>query len=269
MSRRADDAPRREIKMYDPDDAVIIGYDTKDGPEHDLYDGRSNSAPVLDVDVEFTVEHGILEPIACRRDGDRILVVFGRGRTKQLRAANKIRIAKKLEPWLLPVQIVKGDSTKMKAIKVGENYHRREIDPITRAETAYELSQCMPEERAAVQMGLSVQQLRNSIKLLDLSPTASKAVVAGNLSATAAMQFTGLSHESQDAKIAKLGAKPKVREAKAAAIDGPVRDTPTAKIRNLIEAIDGATLALHSTTSLEFKEMYLEFLKTAREILCR
>jgi len=34
MNNRADDAPRKEVKMYDPKVVVIIGLDTEDGPSH-------------------------------------------------------------------------------------------------------------------------------------------------------------------------------------------------------------------------------------------
>jgi ParB family transcriptional regulator, chromosome partitioning protein len=222
-SNRADDAPRKEVKMYDPDVVVIIGYDTKDGPSHPQFDAESNAAPVVEADVLFTYEHGIIQPISGKRDGKRVLVVAGRGRTRQLREANKRRIKDGLKPWFLPVQIVLGDAAKMLAIKHGENSHRRELNPLARARDAYDLLQQMPEGKAAVVMGLGLNQFRNTLKLLSLAPAVAKVVMTGGLSATAATEMSELSEEEQTAKLAELlegavsngGAKPTVRDVKA------------------------------------------------------
>lgn len=220
-NNRADDAPRKEVKMYDPNVVVIIGLDTNDGPSHPLFDGESNAAPLIEADVLFTYENGVLQPISCKRDGKRLLVVFGRGRTRQLREANKRRIADGLEPWFLPVQIVMGDAAKMLILKHGENSHRRELNPLARARDAYELLQQMPEAKAATTLGLGLQQFRSVIKLLDLAPAVAKAVSKGELSASAAAELTGLSEVEQTEKLAELtvslptGKKPTIRDVKA------------------------------------------------------
>jgi len=217
-NNRADDAPRKEVKMYDPNAVVIIGLDTDDGPSHPLFDGESNEAPLLEADVLFTYEHGVLQPVSCKRDGKSLLVVYGRGRTRQLREANKRRIANGLSPWFLPVQIVKGDALKMLALKHGENSHRRELNPMARARAAYDLSQQMPEEKAAIVMGLGLAQFRNVIKLLDVAPAVAKAVTKGELSASAATELAQLSEVEQTAKLVELssnGAKPTIRDVKA------------------------------------------------------
>lgn len=262
-SNRADDAPRKEVKMYDPNVAVIIGYDTEDGPSHPLYDGASNKAPLNEADILFTYEHGILQPVSCKRDGDRLLVVFGRGRTRQLREANKRRIKDGLAPWFLPVQIVKGDEAKLRSIKIGENNHRRVIDPMQRAREAYELSQQMPEERAAIQMGLGVPQFRNILKLLDIAPAVADAVTRGELSATAATELSVLSEADQLAKLAEFttyengvartgdtnGAhvdsgrikKPSTRDVRAKVREAQgktVTETPAQKIKHALDALD-------------------------------
>jgi len=219
-NNRADSAPRQEVKMYAPEDVVIIGLDTEDGPSHPLYDGESNAAPLIEADVEFTKEHGILQAVCCKRDGDRLLVVYGRGRTRQLREANKRRKAEGQEPWFLPVKIIRGDESKLLALKHGENSHRRAINPLARAREAYDLAQQMPEAKAAVILGLGINQFRNVVKLLDLAPAVAKAVSKGEISATAAVDLTGLSEVEQTEKLAELlkasgGEKPTIRDVKA------------------------------------------------------
>ena len=257
-SNRADDAPRKEVKMYDPTVAVIIGYDTDDGPSHPLFDGASNMTPLNEADIMFTYDHGILQPISCRRDGDRLLVVFGRGRTRLLREANIRRIRDGLAPWFLPVQIVKGDETKMRILKIGENNHRRVIDPMQRARDAYELSQQMPEEKAATSMGLGVPQFRNILKLLDVAPAVADAVTRGELSATAATELSTLSESDQVAQLAALtstvvegdgadavngsnGKKPSTRDVRARVREAQGKtaiETPAQKIKHALDALD-------------------------------
>lgn len=250
-SNRADDAPRKEVKMYDPSTVVIIGLDTEDGPSHTLYDGESNETPLVEADVQFTYEHGVIQPVSCKRDGKRLLVVFGRGRTRQLREANKRRIANGLTPWFLPVQIVLGDAVKMLALKHGENSHRRDQNPLARARAAYDLAQQMPEEKAAVVLGLGLAQFRNVIKLLDLAPAVAKAVTKGELSASAAVKLTGLSEVEQTAKLAELstgGTKPTIRDVQAKVREAngkaPV-ESPAQRMKRALEQIakldDGAT----------------------------
>lgn len=218
VSKRADKAPRRDIKMYDPKTVVIIGLDTEDGPSHPQYDAKSNAAPVIESDVLFTMEHGVLQAVACKRDGDRLIVVYGRGRTRQLREANARLVAEGRTAWLLPVVIVLGDEIKMLALKHGENAHRREIDPLDRAKDAYDLSQKMPERQAAIIMGLGIDQFRDTIKLLNLAPAAAAAVSRGAVSASAAVELTSLSEAEQTAQLETLmagGAKPTIRDVKA------------------------------------------------------
>jgi ParB-like chromosome segregation protein Spo0J len=250
-NNRADDAPRKEVKMYDPSVVVIIGLDTDDGPSHTLFDGESNETPLVEADVLFTYEHGVLQPVSCKRDGKRLLVVFGRGRTRQLREANKRRQANGLEPWFLPVQIVLGDAVKMLALKHGENSHRRDQNPLARARAAYDLSQQMPEEKAAIILGLGLAQFRNVIKLLDLAPAVAKAVTKGELSASAAMELTSLSEADQTTKLAEMataGTKPTTRDVKAKVREAngkaPV-ELPAQRMKRALEQIakldDGAT----------------------------
>jgi len=245
---RADSAPRKEIKMYDPKVLVIIGYDTDDGPSHPLCDKESNDAKLVEADVKFTMKHGVIQPISCKRDGDRLLVVFGRGRTRLLREANERLMADGGKPWLMPVQIVLGDETKMLALKHGENSHRREINPMARAREALELSQKMPEQEAADTLGLGLHQFRNVLKLNNLGPVATKALLKGEIKETGAVHMAGLSEADQETKIAELlaeaatngGKKPTVRDVQAkvreAAGKAPI-ETPAQRIKRSLDQI--------------------------------
>jgi ParB-like chromosome segregation protein Spo0J len=242
-NNRADSAPRQEVKMYDPNEVVIIGIDTDDGPSHWGHDEESNKAPLLEADVLFTYEQGIIQNVLGKRDGDKIVIVAGRGRTRQLREANKRRVADAQNPWFLPVKIVQGDSRKMLVLKHGENSHRREQSPFVRAQQAYELSQQFPEDQAATIMGLGLVQFRSVLKLLDVGPAVKKAVMQGDLKPTAAIELAALSEADQTTQLAAImataavtGGKPTTRDVKAKVREAngkaPI-ETPAGRIKKV------------------------------------
>ncbi len=241
MSKRADSAPRQDIKMYDPTEVLIIGIDTSDGPSHWGYDGDSNKESLLEATVLFTMEYGVIQPVLGRRDGEKIVIVAGRGRTRHLREANVRRAADGLPPWPLPVRIVKGDEKRMRILKTAENSHRRDQNPMARARQAYELSQLMPEAEAATAMGLGVPQFKAVIKFLDLAPEVVKVVEKGGLKPTAAMELVSLSEADQTARLAEImassnGKKVTARQVKAkihAAAGEDPPETPSTRIKKV------------------------------------
>lgn len=250
QNKRADNAPRQELKMYNPDEVIIIGVDTKDGPNHWGYDEESNKTPLVEADVRFTYERGIIQNVLARRDGDRLIIVAGRGRTRQLREANKRRIADGLDPWFLPVRIVRGDEREMRALKHGENSHRREQTPFATAQRALELSQHFPEDKAADIMGLGVAQFRNVLKLLDVGADVKKAVQQGKLGQTAAIELAALPEAQQSEQLAALlaateasgsGGKIKARDVKAKVREAqgkPAMETPSHRIKKVLGILD-------------------------------
>ena len=247
-NNRADSAPRQEVKMYDPNEVVIIGVDTDDGHAHWGYDEDSNKTALLEADVLFTYENGIIQNVLGRRDGDKVVIVAGRGRTRQLREANKRRVADGLPPWWLPVKIVQGDSRKMLVLKHGENSHRRDQSPFVRAQQAYELSQQFPEDQAATIMGLGLYQFRDVLKLLDVGPAVKKAVQQGDLMPTAAIELAALSEVDQATQLASImataavnGHKPTTRDVKAKIREARGKaplETPATRIKKVTGILD-------------------------------
>jgi ParB-like chromosome segregation protein Spo0J len=247
-NKRADSAPRQEVKMYDPNKVIIIGIDTDDGPEHWGYDEESNKNPLLEADVVFTYENGIIQNVLGRRDGDNVVIVAGRGRTRQLREANTRRGADGHPVWYLPVRIVKGDARKMLALKHGENSHRREQSPFMRAQQAYELAQQFPEDQAATIMGLGLVQFRSILKLLDVGPAVKKAVMQGDLKPTAAIELAALPEAAQAEQLAAImataatsGGKPTTRDVKAKVREASGKaplETPATRIKKVVGILD-------------------------------
>ena len=244
-NKRADNAPRQETKGYDPNKVTIIGIDTPADPSHWGYDQESNDTDLLEADILFTYANGIIQAPLARRDGDSIIIVAGRGRTRLLREANKRRVSDGLTPWLLYVQIVKGDHKKMVLYKIGENSHRRDQGPLARTRQAEELSRQYPEEEAATIMGLGLKQFKTILKRLDWAPQVQKAVQQGNLLPSAADGLSGLSQADQTARLTEVmanasasGHKPTARDVKAKVAEANGK-TPTETPATRIKKVSG------------------------------
>lgn len=244
-NKHGESAGRSEIPLFDPNDVIIIGHDTGDGPEHPLCDVESNETPLNEATVRFTMKHGVLQAPDGRRDGKAVIIVFGRGRTRHLREANKRLIAEGKEPWLLPVKIVKGDDLKMMELMQGENSHRRALDPYVRATRAQLLiDKGKPKADVADLMGVSLQQLGNILLLLELAPQVIKEVRRGALSQTAATGLAKLPRGEQVAKVKEILAgveKPTVRnvqnKVREDAGQAPV-ETPKMKIAKALKFLE-------------------------------
>src|ERR1044071_4250279 len=81
---RDKEAPRGTHYYADPDDLVIIGLDTDDGPEHPLYDPRIKG-DISEPEIRNVEYFGIITPVQVRRYDNRLEVVNGRGRVRKAR----------------------------------------------------------------------------------------------------------------------------------------------------------------------------------------
>lgn len=247
MSRHAKSAGRADLPLFDPHkDVVIIGIDTEDGPEHHLCDVESNATPIQEHEVLFAMVHGVLQPVIGQRDGDKVIIVAGRGRVRKLRAANE-RLAKEgSEPWKLPVMIKRGDDATMVALATAENLHRRDISPVWRAHQAnLLLEKGKSRDDVATVIGVMPKQLDNVLKLLQLSSKVSRAVTGGAFSATAAAQLADLPKAEQDVKLDELLADGSVKPTVKATINKvregagkEATETPKDRIAKAIAAMD-------------------------------
>lgn len=247
MSKRGKSSGRSDLLLFDPiKDVVIIGLDTEDGPEHHLCDAESNATPVLENEVLFAMVHGVLQPVIGQRDGDKVIIVAGRGRVRKLRAANERLVKEGSEPWRLPIIVKRGDEATMVALATAENLHRREISPLWRAHQAnLLLEKGQSRDDVATVIGVLPKQLDNVLKLLQLSSKVSRAVTGGSFSATAAAQLADLPKAEQDAKLDELLAdgsvKPTVRATINKVREGAGKDateTPKDRISKAIAALD-------------------------------
>lgn len=218
----------------DPTTCIIVGLDTDDGPEHSLFDGPSNKRPLTEAGVAYAYTHGIDDPIFLVRDGQKVLVVKGRKRTKELRAANERRVAEGLDPWLIKTIIIPGShqTPGMRLKRIVENWGlRNERSLMERIVEAQELLDHGDATRDDVAGWLMIKPVRLQayLELQQLGARAIAGLNEGWLSPSAAAPLTKLSVKDQDEALAKV--KPEAKPGKRASFAKVREATGKAEIR--------------------------------------
>lgn len=210
---------RTSIFHFDPDDLVIIGLDTKDGPEHRLYDERIND-PITDQEIANIRTFGVRVPVLVQRDGNRWLVVDGRGRVRRARAAKQLQ--RKAGEEVLKVACVpqRGDDAMIFGVSRVANSCRTEDSPLRNAKNAQRMIDMgKTQEEVAIAFGKSQSTVSTWLALLDLSPKVKAAVDSGKIAASAAAKLGKLSRKEQEESLGSLisnGHKPSAGDAKNA-----------------------------------------------------
>lgn len=207
MTKSAIDAKRLNAFAMDPDDVIIIGLDTKDGPEHPLYDERVK-LPV-DQPLVLNIKHfGVIEPVVLRKNGDTAEVVDGRQRVRAAREANKQLRKIGSEPLLVPAMLRRGPEEALAGVMISANELRRDDDfKVKLKKLERYMMMHKTEEEAAISFGVSVQTIRNWLAVLDAAPEVRKAVFDGMLAPTAAAKLSTLAREEQVKALNDLSAE--------------------------------------------------------------
>jgi ParB family chromosome partitioning protein len=206
MGSQSFKAKRGNLWNFDPEQVVVIGKDTEDGLEHELYDKRID-LPLDESMVLNIMAFGVKQSITVRRGSTgNPEVVDGRRRVLHAREANK-RLSKAGEPTLtVPAVLERGSADYFEGIAISLNEIRLDDDIMTKAEKAVRILQRNGNdiEKTAMIFGVSGTTIKNWIKLVELAPKVKKAVVNGEISASAASQLHGLEKEQQVAELNKL-----------------------------------------------------------------
>lgn len=204
MGGQAFEAKRTSVFNFDPDDLVIIGLDTDDGPDHPLYDERVKKG--IPASMVKNVEiMGVLESISVTKIGDQAVVANGRRRVMAARKANANLRARGEEPILVPAMLKKGDDEYLMGVLISGNEHRLDDDPITRAEKAQRLKdRGRNNTQIGDYFGVSGTAIGNWLKVLDCIPVVKNAVRAGKLSMSAAIELADLSPDEQKEALEKM-----------------------------------------------------------------
>lgn len=198
-------AKRLNAFAMEPEALTIVGLDTKDGPEHPLYDERVH-VPLDEGLVRNIRQNGVLEWVLVRKNGHLVEVVAGRQRVRAAREANRRNEKEGLALISVPVSVKRprGDGDAL-GVMVSENENRKDDDPLTRAQ---KMSRLMnfgeSEDSVGISFGLTKAQVKNLLALLELSDKVKRAVSQRQVSPTAAVELRDLTHAEQDEKLAEM-----------------------------------------------------------------
>lgn len=210
------------FRLVRPSDGVIIGLDTKDGPDHPLYDPRIHSK-LNEARIQSIMEDGILQNASVTVvEGVGLVVVDGRGRFRHAREAEKRlqtttwtdRMGNKHAPdpdarvWV-PVKLRQGDDAQLFHLMVVANAQRDVEGPVAEARKADIMQKRfnMSDEQVCQSFGWGIGTLRNRRKLLALDPKVQRDVESRQLSVMAALDLGKLPAEEQAGAADKLAAE--------------------------------------------------------------
>lgn len=159
-------------------------------------------------------EHGLIQPIAVRKDGERYRIIAGERRWRACRMAGIREI---------PAVVLEADELKTLELALVENLQREDLNPIEEAESFQALISRfgLTQEDAAKRVGRSRPAVANALRLLSLSEDIRKLVQDGQLSAGHARALLSIADEEKRAEIARLTVENdlSVREVEAIAAD--------------------------------------------------
>lgn len=220
------DGKRESLFRVDPGTLTVIGLDTNDGPEHQLWDERIK-LPLDEAMVLNIMALGVREPVVVvvqgKGDGRLAAVVDGRQRVRHAREANA-RLVKRGEPALqVPVIAEKGMSEQEQTLLSASLNEIRQDDPVmTKAAKAARMkARGSSFAEIALAFGVTDQTVGLWVNINSLTDAVKRAIADGRITPTAAGQLGGLKPEEQKAALVELlaeaeatGEKPTVDKAK-------------------------------------------------------
>lgn len=195
------DAQRASIFYVEPERLVF-----PEDPAHPLYDPQRSGLPVSPERVEAFVAGAPVPVLWVCKDGDRLLVVDGRQRTKCAREGNRILRKRGQEPRPLPVLVRRyAEPAEMLADMIAANASTPE-DPIALARKLNRLAESYgwPVKRLAGLIGRTEQHVRDTLRLLDASPAVQARVTRREMPARTARELARVPREKQDKVVAEL-----------------------------------------------------------------
>jgi ParB family transcriptional regulator, chromosome partitioning protein len=214
MSKTAFQASRRSLFLLAPEDVVVVGLDTKDGPEHPLYDERIHM-PLVEMTVRDIMKRGVIEPIVVIKNGEKAVVTDGRRRIMHAREVNRrLREAGSEELIRIPVlPPEKGSDSELMSLMIVLNEHREADMPINRAKKLQKFLRLgRSEEEAAEAFKISEAQVGKLLSLLDLIPEVQAMLAKGEISLGRAYEVAKLASDEQ-LEAATKKAAPKAQKA--------------------------------------------------------
>ena len=234
-SKSALDAQRGNIFYIAPERLTLVT-----DKDHPLYDPRVEDEPEERFIENIKLE-GVLNAIHVRKDGDAIVVVLGRGRTKAALEANRRLAAERQPTMLVPVVVKKGNDAALFGSMISENEIRRDDTMLVKGGKARKLLNMGYQiPQIAVTFGVTRQAVESWLAVDELPEVIKKDVEIGALSATAAIQLAKYPREEQVKRFEDLkrqGAKKTVATVRSAAASKDNKPAPKIKSRKEIEKL--------------------------------
>lgn len=132
-------------------------------------------------------QHGVLQPVVVRSQGDRYQLIAGERRWRAARLAGLDAV-----PVVIRDAVTDADMLELALV---ENLQRRDLDPIERARGFQSLMQGLgvTQEAVAMKVGLKRATVANHLRLLELPQKVQDAVARGLVSMGHARALLGLS----------------------------------------------------------------------------
>jgi len=141
-------------------------------------------------------EHGVVQPILVRRNGNRYELIAGE---RRWRAAQKVGLTR------IPVVIKEVADKDLLEIALTENIQREDLNPIEEAQAYQKLIERvgLTQEALASRFGRDRSYITNYLRLLRLPDDIQRLVEEGRLSTGHARTVLGVPHHDQQRRIAR------------------------------------------------------------------
>jgi len=226
-------------------DALISSADTLDNARDSVLEVKINDVEpnaeqprkVFDQEklqalAEYIKEHGVVQPIIVRQDGNRYVIVAGERRWRAAKLAGLKTI---------PVVIKELSSKQVMEIALIENLQREDLNPIEEAEAYQKLMDeySMTQEEVAKLVGKSRAAIANSVRLLSLAKEIQEMLVDGRLTSGHARTLVTIEDPIKQKELAEIIAKKglNVREAERLAAQESKRSS-VKKVRTRKEDLE-------------------------------
>ena len=139
-------------------------------------------------------EHGLVQPIVVRSQGDRYQLIAGQRRLAAIR---------RLDWKTVPVRVLDVDDRQMSEIAIVENLQRRDLDPLEKASSfkQYLSTWGSTQEELAKRLSVDRSTVANLIRLLELPETVQQKLRAGAISMGHARALLPLGDEHEQSLL--------------------------------------------------------------------
>ena len=140
-------------------------------------------------------EHGLVQPIVVRTQGDRYQLIAGQ---RRLFAARRLGWGK------VPVRVLEVDDRQMSEIAIVENLQRRDLDPLEKAASfkQYLAAWGGTQDELAKRLSVDRSTVANLIRLLELPESVQQRLRSGAISMGHARALLPLGDEEEQSRLA-------------------------------------------------------------------